>query len=139
MTCPLTLGDRMTFLPLTETNPFNSLGYVKVSLQTDAPKCKSIIIKGEGTDNNQTQNKLVKNITAESSKFSRLNLKNKIRAINTLALSVLVYSFRIFNWVRKEIEKMDRKMRKLVTAEEINYKKAYINRLYIKRWNGGAG
>ena len=65
MTCPLTLGDRMTFLPLTETNPFNSLGYVKVSLQTDAPKCKSIIIKGEGTDNNQTQNKLVKNITGE--------------------------------------------------------------------------
>ena len=68
-----------------------------------------------------------------TSKFSRLNLKNKITAINTLAVSVLVYSFRIVNWVRKEIEKMDRKMRKLLTVEEINYMKAHINRLYIKR------
>ena len=34
---------------------------------------------------------------------------------------------------------MDRKMKKPVTVEEINYMKAHINGLYIKRWNGGAG
>ena len=79
-------------------------------------------------------------VLPESGKFSRqLNSKNKITAINTLAVSVLVYSFRLVNWVRKETAKMDRKMRKLVSVEEINYMKAHINRLYIKRWNGGAG
>jgi hypothetical protein len=57
---------------------------------------------------------------------------NKITDINTLAVSVLVYSFRLVNWVRKEIE-VDRKMRKLVSVEEINYMKAHINRLCIKR------
>jgi hypothetical protein len=58
-------------------------------------------------------------------------LKNKITAINTLAVPVLVYSFRIVNRVQKETEKMDRKMRKLVTVEEINYMKAPINRPYF--------
>jgi len=54
-------------------------------------------------------------------------LTNKITAINTLAVSVLVYSFRLVNWVRKETAKMDRKMRKLVSVEKINYMKAHIN------------
>jgi hypothetical protein len=35
----LTLGNRMNFLPLTETNSTNSLGEVKVSQQIDAEKC----------------------------------------------------------------------------------------------------
>ena len=33
---------------------------MKVSQQIDAQKCKLITIQGEGTDNNQMQNKLVK-------------------------------------------------------------------------------
>ena len=33
-TCPLTSGDRMNFLPLTDHNYTDSLGYVKVSQQT---------------------------------------------------------------------------------------------------------
>ena len=32
---------------------------------------------------------------------TELNLKNKITAINTLATSVLVYSFGIINWLKK--------------------------------------
>ena len=38
-TCPLTSGDRMNFLLLTEHNYTDSLGYVKVSQQTDDKKC----------------------------------------------------------------------------------------------------
>ena len=38
-TCPLTLEDRMNFLPPTELKPINNLGQVKVSQQTDAEKC----------------------------------------------------------------------------------------------------
>ena len=38
-TRPLTLGDRMNFLPLTEPNLTDSLGLMKASQQIDAEKC----------------------------------------------------------------------------------------------------
>ena len=42
---------------------------------------------------------------------TELNSKNKIIALNTLPVSVLFYSFGIVNWLRKETEKTDRKMK----------------------------
>jgi len=39
VTCSLTLRDRMNCLHLTEPNPTDNLGKVKVSRQTDADKC----------------------------------------------------------------------------------------------------
>jgi hypothetical protein len=38
-----------------------------------------------------------------------------------------------------EIEKVDHKMRKLLTTEEIHHPKADVSRLYIKRRSGGHG
>jgi hypothetical protein len=38
----LTLEDRTSFVPLTEPNPTESLGRVKVSQQIDAEKCDSV-------------------------------------------------------------------------------------------------
>ena len=38
-TRPLTLGDRVNFLPQTDPNPTDSLGQVKVSTQRDAERC----------------------------------------------------------------------------------------------------
>jgi hypothetical protein len=38
-TCPLTLGDRVNFLHLIETNPTGRLGHVNVSQQRDTEKC----------------------------------------------------------------------------------------------------
>jgi hypothetical protein len=43
-TCPLALGVRMKFLPLTEHYPTDNLGQVKVSQQTDAEKCDNSIM-----------------------------------------------------------------------------------------------
>jgi hypothetical protein len=45
----------------------------------------------------------------------------------------------IVNWFRKEIENVDQKTRELLTIEGIHHPKADINRLYIKRQNGGCG
>ena len=55
-----------------------------------------------------------------------------------LAVPFLVYSFLIVNWLRKVVEKIDWKTRKLLTVEGIHHPKAVIG-LYIKRWNGGHG
>jgi len=69
------------------------------------------IEKGDGIDNSQMKEKLVKeyyHLIWQILK-TELNLKNKIKAINTLAVPDLVYSFRIFNSLRKETEKIHRK------------------------------
>jgi hypothetical protein len=58
-------------------------------------------------------------------------------AINRLALSVLIYSFRIVSWSRQVIERIDGKTRKLLAVEEIHHPKADVNRPYIKKLNGG--
>lgn len=70
---------------------------------------------------------------------SKLNSKNKIIAINTLAVPVPTYSFGIVNWRKDEINKMDRKTRKLLTMHGLHHPKADVERIYIKRSNGGRG
>jgi hypothetical protein len=42
---------------------------------------------------------------------TELKLMNKITALNILAIPFLLYSLRIVNWLRNEIEKMDQRMR----------------------------
>ena len=43
---------------------------------------------------------------------SELNGKNKLEAINTLAILVVAYSFNVVNWNLEEIKRIDRKIRK---------------------------
>jgi hypothetical protein len=66
---------------------------------------------------------------------TELNLKNKITVINTLATSVLVYSFRIINWLKK----LGRWIKKKASNEGIYHLKADVNIFYISRQNGGHG
>lgn len=70
---------------------------------------------------------------------SKLNSKNKINAINTLAIPVPSYSFGILNWKRDEIQEMDRRTRKLLTMHGMHHPRADADRIYIKRKNGGRG
>jgi len=51
-THPLTLGDWVNFLPLTEPNSTDIPGKVKVSQQTDAPKCDQVVITVNNNNNN---------------------------------------------------------------------------------------
>jgi len=54
-------------------------------------------------DDSQMKDKLVKAYYHHIWQIlkTELNLKNMITAINILATSVLVYSFRIINWLKK--------------------------------------
>ena len=64
------------------------------------------IEKGDGIDNSQLKDKLVKEYYCQVWQILKTELisKNNITAINTLAVPVLVYSFGIVNWLRQEIE-----------------------------------
>ena len=46
---------------------------------------------------------------------AELSAKNKIQAIGSLAVPVRRYSFGIVNWHQEELQKLDRKTRKLLT------------------------
>ena len=70
---------------------------------------------------------------------SELNVRNKITAIGALAVPVLRYSFGIINWRTEEIKKIERKTRKMLTMYKIHHPKADIDRLNVKRKEGGRG
>jgi len=70
---------------------------------------------------------------------SELNARNKITATGALAVPMLRYNFAIINWRTEEIKKIDRKARKMLTMYKIHHPKADIDRLYVKRKEGGRG
>ena len=47
-----------------------------------------------------------------------LNSKNRITAINTLAILVITYSFNIIDWNLSELKRLDVKIRKMMTNKE---------------------
>jgi DNA-directed RNA polymerase subunit L len=51
----------------------------------------------------------------------------------------LRYSFGIINWRLEEIKQIDRKTRKMLTMYKMPHPKADIDRLYVKRKEGGRG
>jgi hypothetical protein len=48
-------------------------------------------------------------------------------------------SFGIVNWRLEEIKQIDRKTRKMLTMYKMHHPKADIDRLYVKRKDGGRG
>ena len=54
-----------------------------------------------------------------------------------MAVPVLRYSFGIVNRHQKELQKLDRKMRKLLTIHGQHHPKADVHRLYVPRKQGG--
>ena len=70
---------------------------------------------------------------------TELSAKNKIQSIGSLAVRVLRYSFGIVNWHQEELQKLDRKMRKLPTIHGQHHPKADVDRLFVPRKQGGRG
>ncbi|KAL1457390.1 hypothetical protein WDU94_007628 [Cyamophila willieti] len=62
-----------------------------------------------------------------------------MRAINTIAVPLMTYSFGIIDWLREDIKNIDRKTRKLLTSGKMHHPKDDVDRLYIKRQDGGRG
>ena len=70
---------------------------------------------------------------------TELNSRNRIDAINSLAIPVVTYSFNVINWSVSEIKKVDTKIRKLLTMHRMHHPKADVDRLYLPRKDGGRG
>jgi hypothetical protein len=70
---------------------------------------------------------------------SKLNARNKITTIGALAVPVLRYCFGVINWRIEEIKQIDRKTRNMLTMYKMHHPKADVDRLYVKRKEGGRG
>ena len=68
-----------------------------------------------------------------------MNATNGIDAINTLAVPAVTYSFHIIDWTEQELQRIDRKTRKIMTAERMHHPKADRDRMYVNRLEGGRG
>jgi len=62
-----------------------------------------------------------------------------MQASETLSIPVSRYSFIIINWHQEEIQKLDRKTRKMLTIHGQHHPRADTDRLYVPRKEGGRG
>ncbi|CAK1579245.1 unnamed protein product [Parnassius mnemosyne] len=70
---------------------------------------------------------------------TKLSGKHLIKAVNTYAIPVLTYSFGIVKWSKTNIYSIERTTRSILTKHNYHHPKSAIERLTIKRYNGGRG
>ena len=68
---------------------------------------------------------------------SELNAKNKIAAINTLTVPVILCSYGVIDWKLDEIQDCDRMKRKQLCMNWMLAKKADVERIYLPCQGGG--
>jgi hypothetical protein len=68
---------------------------------------------------------------------TELSAKNKMHATGSLAVPVPRYSFGIIDWHQEEIQKLDRKTRKMLTIHRQHHPRADNDRLYFPRKEEG--
>ena len=68
---------------------------------------------------------------------SKLNARNKIAAINTLAVPVILYSYGVIDWKLDEIQNLDRMTRKQLCMNQMLAKKTDVDRIYLPCQEGG--
>ena len=70
---------------------------------------------------------------------TELTPKNKIQAINSLAIPVITYGFGVVDWPQFKINQIDVRTRKLLTLHKVTYRINCLDRLYLPRSEGGLG
>ena len=70
---------------------------------------------------------------------SKLYAGNLVGAVNSWAVSVVRYTAGVLEWTEKELQQMDVKTRKRLTMNGAFHKGSNVDRLYMKRKEGGRG
>ena len=70
---------------------------------------------------------------------SKLNGRSVINAINIWAAATVRYGARIINWNKGELENIDLHKRKLLNMDRDLRTRSSVDRLYIRRAQGGRG
>ena len=89
--------------------------------------------EGEGVQHHQMKVKIKKEYKQQIKLVlnSELNARNRIAAINTLAVPVVLYSYGIIDWKLNEIQDLDKMTRKQLCMNWMLAKKADVDRIYL--------
>ena len=68
---------------------------------------------------------------------SELNAREKIAAINTLSVPVILYIYKVIDWKLDEIQDLDRMTRKQLCMNQMLSMKADVDRIYLPCQEGG--
>ena len=95
--------------------------------------------EGEGVQHHQMKVKIKKEYKRRIKLVlnSELNARNRITAINTLAVPVVLYSYGIIDWKLNEIQDLDKMTRKQLCMNRMLAKKADVDRIYLPCQEGG--
>ena len=97
------------------------------------------IEEGEGIQHHKMKVKIRKEYQKRIKLVLKLELNagNKIAAINTLAVPVILYSYGVIDWKLDEIQDLDRMTRKQLCMNWMLAKKAHVDRIYPPCQEGG--
>ena len=70
---------------------------------------------------------------------SKLNGKNKMKAINSWAVAIIRYGAGVLEWRFDELKELDRKTRNFLLMHKGLHPKSDIDRLYVRRKEGRRG
>ena len=70
---------------------------------------------------------------------SKLNGRNLFLAITSWAVEVIRYSAAFIGWTKNETRELDRHTRRMMSAYHAIHPKSNVQRIYIKRKEGGRG
>ena len=99
------------------------------------------ILEADGIKNHEMKSQISKTYFRRVRNIlkSKLNGGNIISSINSRAVSVIRYGAGVIKWTKLELQDLDRKTRKIMTMYGAHHPKADVDRLYIKRADGGRG
>ena len=99
------------------------------------------IAEAAGLDHQSIRSKTKKEYFNRLKRILKTNLtaKNKITAINQLAVPALQYTFGVIDWPQNVIDQIDIRTRKFLSMYKIFYKLQNHDRLYLPRHKGGMG
>ena len=122
----------------TEGIPLNDNQVIQDMYQTETYKYLGME-EGEGVQHHKMKVKIRKECKRRIKLVlkSELNARNKIAAINTLAVPVILYSYGVTDWKLDEIQDLDRMTRKQLCVNQMLSMKADVDRIYLPCQEGG--
>ena len=98
-----------------------------------------VMEEGEGVQHHKINVKIRKEYKRRIRLVLKLepNARNKIAAINTLEVPVILYSFEVIDWKLDEIQDLDRMTKKQLCMNWILARKADVDRIYLTGQEGG--
>jgi hypothetical protein len=94
-----------------------------------------------GIPHTQIKNDIKKQFSSRIENILKTELhgRNKVKAINTFAIPILLYTFGIIKWTSTDLNELNRLVRTLLTKHRLHHPKSSTERVILPTYEGGLG